>query len=232
VPGVGSRVPGVGQERKYHSHRHSISDTPNPTAVTWHLAPDTIPKQFMSVPLSNHFLNPCNVGDAGEPCFIGRTGSMICGAAVSLSIQIDELQNVSQAKFRAAGCEVLVATLSFLTEKVQAKSSGDAAAIGQTPESLLAELGIPADKSHCVQVACDALVAAVRKFSEAARSEWNGEDALICTCFFVSEQRIEHEIQSRGLKTVDEVTAVCNAGGGCGSCQPLIVEIIESVREI
>jgi NAD(P)H-nitrite reductase large subunit len=53
---------------------------------------------------------------------------------------------------------------------------------------------------------------------------------LICTCFFVSEQTIEHEIKSRGLTTVREVTAACSAGGGCGSCRQLIVEILDSMN--
>jgi len=45
----------------------------------------------------------------------------------------------------------------------------------------------------------------------------------------VSERTIESEIKKRGLTSVREVTKACNAGGGCGSCQPLIVEILESV---
>jgi NAD(P)H-nitrite reductase large subunit len=81
-----------------------------------------------------------------------------------------------------------------------------------------------------VQLACEALLTAIRKYSDAARDEWNGDEALICTCFFVSEQTIEREIKQGGLTTVREVTAACNAGGGCGSCQPLIVEILEAVK--
>jgi len=180
--------------------------------------------------ITNHYLNPKNVGDAGDPSFIGSRGSFVCGAAVRLSIQIDELHNISQAKFRAAGCEVLVAALSVLTERVHGLTTADAAAIGHAPEDLLAEFEIESDTTHCVQLACDSLVAAIREYSEAARIEWNGDETLICTCFFVSEQTIEHEIKSGGLTTVREVTNACNAGGGCGSCQPLIVEILEASK--
>jgi len=184
----------------------------------------------MSEILKDHFLNPRNVGDAGEPSFSGRAGSFVCGAAVRLSIQLDESQNISQARFRAAGCEVLVASLSILTERVKGKTTAEAALIGQHSETLLAELGIEKENEHCVHLACDALVSAIREYSDAARSEWNGDEALICTCFFVSEQTIESEIKLKGLTTVSEVTAACNAGGGCGSCQQLIIEILETSR--
>jgi len=178
----------------------------------------------------DHFLNPRNVGDAREPSFMGRAGSFVCGAAARLSIQIDESHNISEAKFKTAGCEVLVATLSMLTERVKGMSTADAAGIGQVPEDLLTELELGLENRHCVQLACDSLIAAIREYSDAARSEWNGDEALICTCFFVSEQTIEREIKNRGLTTVREVTAACHAGAGCGSCQALIVEILESTN--
>jgi NifU-like protein len=139
--------------------------------------------------LKDHFLNPRNVGDAREPSFTGRAGSFVCGASARLSIQIDESHNVSDAKFRAAGCEVLVASLSILTERIRGMSTADAAVVGQTPEVLLAELGRESENLHCVQLAGDSLVNAIREYSNAARSEWNGDEALICTCFFVSNKR-------------------------------------------
>ncbi len=90
------------------------------------------------------------------------------------------------------------------------------------------QLDIEPGREHCPNLAYDALLAAIREFSDAARDEWAGEEALICTCFFVSERTIEHEIATRGLTTVAEVTRVCNAGGGCGSCHQLIQEILDT----
>jgi NifU-like protein len=77
-------------------------------------------------------------------------------------------------------------------------------------------------------IACNALLDAIREYSNAARDDWAGDEALICTCFFVSERTIESEIQTRGLTTVAEVTKACNAGAGCGSCHQLIQEILET----
>ncbi len=185
----------------------------------------------MSELLKEHFLIPRNVGDAGEPSFTGRAASFTCGARARLSIQIDESHNISQAKFRAIGCDTLIGCLSLLTERVTGKSTADAALIAQDAATVVSEFEVEADRRHCVELACGALVAAVREYSDAARSEWNGDDALVCTCFFISEQTIEHEIRSKGLSTVREVTAACNAGGGCGSCQTLILDMLETSKD-
>jgi NifU-like protein len=174
----------------------------------------------------DHFFNPRNVGDAAEPSFTGRAASLSCGAHVRFSVQVDEGQTVSQARFRAAGCNVLVASASLLTEQVTGLTTAEAAAIGQHPRDLCERLGV--ENENCVGLACQALVDAVREFSNAARDDWAGDEALICTCFFVSERTIEREVQTRGLTSVAEVTRICNAGGGCGSCHPLIQEILES----
>ena len=106
-------------------------------------------------------------------------------------------------------------------------TTAEAAAVAQEPETLV---GVIQHREHCPALACDALLAAVREYSNAARDDWAGDEALICTCFFVSERTIEDEIQIRGLTTVAEVTAACNAGGGCGSCHQLIQEILETER--
>jgi NifU-like protein len=173
----------------------------------------------------SHFLNPRNAGDADEPSFRGRAASLICGAHARVSLQIDELHRVSQARFRAAGCDVLVASASLLTERIEGSTPAEAAALAQAPETLV---GTIPNHEHCPALACDALLAAIREYSNAAREDWIGDEALICTCFFVSERTIEREVLRHGLTTVAEVTRVCNAGGGCGSCHQLIQEILET----
>ena len=173
----------------------------------------------------DYFFNPRNVGDAAEPSFSGRAASLVCGAHVRFSIQVDEAHSISQARFRAAGCDVLVAAASFLTEQVQGRTTADAAAIGQEPTLVSERMGNA--NVQCVELACNALLDAIREYSNAAREDWAGDEALICTCFFVSERTIESEIQTRGLTTVAEVTKACNAGGGCGSCHQLIQEMLE-----
>jgi NifU-like protein len=176
--------------------------------------------------VADHFFNPRNIGEADYPSFEGRSASLSCGAHVRFSIQVDEAQVVTQAKFRATGCTVLVASASLLTEQVIGRSTAEAAVI-----DLRGHLdGLEANRENCPQLACNALLEAIREYSDAAREEWNGDEALICTCFFVSERTIESEIATGGLETVAEVTRACNAGGGCGSCHQLIQEILDTRR--
>ena len=180
----------------------------------------------LSAQLCDHFLEPRNVGDADEPSFTGRSASLRCGALVRFSIQVNEDHSISQARFRAAGCDVLIAAASLLTEQVHGITTAEAAAFGQEA-SVLGERMETANV-QCVGLACNALLDAIREYSNAARDDWAGDEALICTCFFVSERTIEREIQTRRLATVAEVTRSCNAGGGCGSCHQLIQEILEA----
>lgn len=73
----------------------------------------------------------------------------------------------------------------------------------------------------------DALLLAITHYSDAMREEWIGEEALICTCFGVSESAIEQEIRAHSLSTIEEVTVACKAGAGCRSCYPLIQDILD-----
>jgi len=178
--------------------------------------------------ISELFFSPKHVGEASEPNFVGRSASLECGAVLRLSLHIDELQRITQAKFKAAGCSALVAAASALIDEVIGKTSGEAAVVGQRPDDLRARLGaLPAGRNECLSLAGEALVAAIRNYSDSARDEWEGDEALICTCFCVSEQTIEREIQAKGLRTITEVTAACSAGGGCRSCYPLIEDILD-----
>jgi len=181
--------------------------------------------------VSELFFNPRHVGEAGEPRFIGRSGSFQCGAILRVSLHIDEAQRITEAKFKAAGCSVLVAAASLLIDNVIGKTTAEAAAAAQHLDQLAETLGtLPAERNECVLLACEALVSAIRNYSDSARDEWEGDEALICTCFCVSERTIEREIQTRKLQTIAEVTAACSAGGGCRSCYSLIEEILEGVN--
>src|SRR2546421_2547814 len=165
------------------------------------------------------FFNPANVGDATEPSFVGRSASFQCGASLRISLHIDASQRIADAKFKAAGCSVLVASASLLINQILGKTTGEAAALGQDAGLITEQLDTNgAGQSECAAIACEALVAAIQAYSDEGRDSWEGEQALICTCFGVSEKTIEKEIQANGLSTIAEVTAACNAGAGCRSC--------------
>jgi NifU-like protein len=178
--------------------------------------------------VKEHFLNPRNVGDVGTGGFTGRAGSLTCGATLRVSLCIDQARRITDARFKAAGCSFLVATASFLTEAIKGELSGEVAALVQAPENTISQAlaDMPADRSHCATLVCDAVLAAITSYSDSVRHEWHGEEALICTCFCVSETTIEGAIAAGGLRTIAEVTKACNAGGGCRSCYSLIEDML------
>jgi NifU-like protein len=174
------------------------------------------------------FFNPANVGDAAEPNYIGRSASFECGATMRISLQVDESQRISDAKFRAAGCSVLVTAASFLTMQVKGMTTGEAASLVQLT-AVNEQIGpVEPNREHCSALVCEALISAITEYSDSKRDEWTGDEALICTCFGVSERVIEQEVRSRSLATIEDVTRACNAGAGCRSCHPLIQDILDS----
>ncbi len=190
-------------------------------------------------PTTERFFHPRNVGDVEQPAFTGRATSFTCGAAIRISLRVDESQRIIEAKFKAAGCSALVASASLLTDEVVGKTTGEAAAEVAAQAAALArqlaggeqlprELG--QDTADCAVLAGKALLSAIAGYSDSIRDEWHGEEALICTCFGVSERTIESEIEKHQLHSIAEVTRACNAGGGCRSCYPLIEDILETAN--
>jgi NifU homolog involved in Fe-S cluster formation len=176
------------------------------------------------------FLHPRNVGEVHEADAVGDTGSLTCGAILRLTIKVDALSHkVTDAKFKAAGCGYLIAAASVLTELIEGITMEEAVSLTSIAEEVISErLGqFPPEKKHCATLCRDALGAAITGYRTSPQTEWIGDEALICTCFAVSEKTIEQAIQTASLHTVEQVTRACNAGAGCGSCHPLIEDIIE-----
>jgi NifU-like protein len=177
--------------------------------------------------IQDHFFAPRNVGEVSGAAFNGRAGSLTCGAAIRISIKVDQSQTISEIRFKAAGCSVLVASASMLTEAVKGKTTADAAALAQQSDEIASELNLDSlEMLRCRALASEALLSAIASYSDSVRNDWEGDEALICTCFCVSERRIEAEIQRGQLCTVLEVMKACRAGAGCRSCWPLIEEML------
>ena len=182
---------------------------------------------YYSGQIEDHFFNPRNVGELEEADAVGDVCSLTCGAIVRLSLRIEpSSQMINEAKFKAIGCRALIASASRLTEVVKGMIIGEAARL---TESEIAEMigGAPPEKRPCVALCQEALHAAAVHYRKVTLEEWTGEEALICTCFGVSEKSIERMIRTRSLQTIEQVTKACNAGGGCRSCHPLIEDLLE-----
>jgi NifU-like protein len=177
--------------------------------------------------INEHFLNPYGVGVVVDADASGEAGSFTCGAILSLTLKIDaDGQQITDAKFKAVGCGFLIASASALTKTIKDLTINGVATLGDNAVTDWFE-EFPPDRKHCATLCREALHAALANYHNTRREEWVGDDPLICTCFGVSEKAIEQVIESRALQTVKEVTRACHAGGGCQSCHPLIVDILE-----
>ena len=162
----------------------------------------------------------------------GGDANFRCGSFVRFSLSIDtDSKRVIDANFVSNGCGFMLAAADVLARNIIGRRLVD---LNTLDESGLAgytsrELGeIPGRRDECVKACIRALCSAFSDHRAKQIEEFRGEKELICTCFGVTAETIELQIAQRGLETVDDVTQICNAGGGCGSCRMLIQEMLDS----
>ncbi len=160
----------------------------------------------------------------------GRSASFVCGCYVSFSLTTD--QEKIAASFVSNGCGYMIAAADILAETVSGKNVSDLHGLDRA--ELIAEVEreigvLPSARGHCAEVCFEALKNAFAALRARRIEEFRGEEALICTCFGVSETVIEQFISKNREASVEMVADSCRAGSGCGSCRMLIQEIIDAV---
>ncbi len=108
-----------------------------------------------SATVVDHFECPRNVAAGpGAQAVTGRAGSLRSGALIEFHVEMTG-GVVSRATFRAWGCPHTIALASWLTGEIRGKALAGLLPLGV--ERVAAELGLPAEKWHCVLTAEDAL---------------------------------------------------------------------------
>jgi nitrogen fixation NifU-like protein len=110
----------------------------------------------------DHFNNPRNVGSLdknAENVGTGIVGAPECGDVMKLQIQVDEDNNIVDAKFKTFGCGSAIASSSLATEWLKGRSLDEAQEIKNT--DIVRELALPPVKIHCSVLAEDAVRAAI-----------------------------------------------------------------------
>ena len=186
---------------------------------------------FYPPEISEKFRSPKNAGKIENANAVGTGASFTCGAAARFFLKIEpHSKRILEARFATSGCGFMIAAADALAENLAGRRLTELHGLEnkywrREIENSLG--GFPATREHCAEICIEALHAALSDFRRLQIEEFAGEKALICTCFGVSEETIEKVIEENETETVEEVTEICRAGGGCGSCQFLIQEMID-----
>ncbi len=111
----------------------------------------------------DHYNNPRNVGSMDRKAGnvgTGIVGAPECGDVMKLQIQVDEQDNIVDAKFKTFGCGSAIASSSLATEWIKGRSLDEALEIKNT--DIVKELALPPVKIHCSVLAEDAVRAAIK----------------------------------------------------------------------
>lgn len=179
--------------------------------------------------VNEHFHHPHNVGKIEKPDGEGQVGSLACGDALKLMFKLDDEGRICEAKFQTFGCASAIASSSALTDMILGKTLEEAEKI--TNKDIADYLGgLPKQKVHCSVMGREALEAAIYNYRTGKKWDKELEGEVVCHCFGVTDKEIEQAIRENGLKTVEELTDHCKAGGGCGNCIPELEATIARIE--
>ncbi|RKZ05775.1 hypothetical protein DRQ25_15385 [Candidatus Fermentibacteria bacterium] len=113
--------------------------------------------------LMDHFMNPRNSGQLLNPDCHSEVGSVQCGDAMTLDIQVDDEDRIAEIRFMTFGCAGAIAASSAMTEIAKGKTLEEALTISN--DQIVAFLGgMPEEKYHCSVMGQEALELAVADF--------------------------------------------------------------------
>lgn len=120
--------------------------------------------------VKDHYTNPRNTGVIENPSGEGTVGNPVCGDIMTIYIDVDENEVLTDVKFSTFGCGAAIATSSMITEMAIGMTVDEAYQI--TRNDVAEELdGLPPIKLHCSNLAADALQAAIDNYRENKEKE-------------------------------------------------------------
>ena len=115
----------------------------------------------------NHYEKPRNIGSLdsrSSSVGTGLVGAPECGDVMKLQIEVDENENIIDAKFKTFGCGSAIAASSLAPEWIKDKTIDEASLIQNT--EIVEELSLPPVKIHCSVLAEDAIKAAIKDYKQ------------------------------------------------------------------
>lgn len=114
----------------------------------------------------DHFRNPRNYGKIEDADASARVGNPTCGDVLEIFIKIGKRggrEYIKDIKFQTFGCAAALACSSVLTVMAKGKTLDEAMKI--TNKEVAKALGyLPPIKTHCSNLAADALHKAIEKY--------------------------------------------------------------------
>lgn len=173
---------------------------------------------------------PTRIGLSRNPNGVGTEARFDCGCFFRFYLEIDEGNGrILAAGYESNGCGYMLAAGEWIAGALDGRLLTDLHGFDLVGEiASLQNLAQAAGRSRCVEAALEAARAAFRDHRTRRLERTDGETALICTCFGVSEESIEGFVKEHQPESLEEVISATRAGSGCGSCRMLIMEILET----
>lgn len=114
--------------------------------------------------LIDHFLNPRNVGEIGNPDATAVVGDPTCGDFIRVTLKVED-GKISAFKFLTQGCPGAISTSSIATELAIGKTLDEALKLTDN-DVIEAAGGIPARNAHCSLLAIRGLHQAILDFKQ------------------------------------------------------------------
>jgi NifU-like protein len=166
---------------------------------------------------------------------VGTAATFVCGSFVRFTLRISrERGQIVEAKYQTNGCGFMIAAAEIIAEAITGRVVTELHGLDNAWLNSLIEtkLGLFMDgRQQCKDTCFEAIQAAFFDYRALQVEEFQGEKALICTCFGVTEETITLIIDKEKALSVEKIAELCNAGSGCGSCRMMIQELIDQ-REV
>ena len=125
-----------------------------------------------------HFMNPHNVGEIENPDGKGIYGSPVCGDMMLVTINVDENDIITDAKFKTYGCGSAIASSSMATDMIKGMTIDEALEVSN--KKIVEELGgLPAIKIHCSVLAEHAIKNAIYDYAEKNGKTYKGLEGYV-----------------------------------------------------
>jgi nitrogen fixation protein NifU and related proteins len=119
--------------------------------------------------VKDHFFHPRNVGRLISPSGSGTVGNPSCGDVMTIDILVEN-EIIIEAKFQTYGCAAAIASGSMTTELIKGKTINQCKQL--TMNDVIKQLGgLPEEKTHCSNLATEALKKAIKQYEEKRRND-------------------------------------------------------------